>query len=83
VAADDAAQPVTVADKKQKVTDDGSSTGDRSTGEEEEEPPKPRPGGKRHGRAECGVCGQIVTQVRGEFFLTFQLISSVFGSESA
>ncbi len=64
----DAAQPAIVADKKQKSTDDGSSTGDRSTGEEEEETPKPRPGAKRHGRAECGVCGQIVTQVGGELF---------------
>jgi hypothetical protein len=71
VAAADTAQPTSVTDKKQKATDDGSSTGDRSTGEEEEETPKPRPGGKRHGRAECGVCGQIVTQVGEELFLTF------------
>jgi hypothetical protein len=67
-AAADAALSATAADEKQKATDDGSSTGDRSTGEEEEEQPKPRPGAKRHGRAECGVCGQIVTQVGGELF---------------
>jgi hypothetical protein len=79
-AAADTAQPATAAAKKKKATDDGSSTGDRSTGEEEEETPKPRPGGKRHGRAECGVCGQIVTQVGGAPESFFPDVSPFFYS---
>ena len=62
--------------------DDGSSTGERSTGEEEEGALKPQSGAKRHGRAECGVCGQIVTQVlihvKDSGFLTRIHIKSAF-----
>ena len=63
-AADTPQSTVVGAREVQKAApDDGSSTGERSTGEEEEGALKPQSGAKRHGRAECGVCGQIVTQV--------------------